>query len=91
MTLCDKLKSEGYVISDCPFCGYKLSQFPMFCVLKPIHSEEYLMAKLNKGHFLGGDNGYAVNCVGCGARGGSDTSPRVAIKKWNRRAQAENG
>lgn len=85
MTICEKIISEGYVISDCPFCGCKLSDFPMICILKPIHSEEYLIAKLNKGHFLGGDNGYAVHCIHCGAIGGSDTDPRTAIKKWNSR------
>lgn len=91
MTLCEKIISEGYTISNCPFCGFKLSEMPMVCVLRPVHSEEYLIAKLNKGHFLGSDNSYAVNCVGCGATGGWDTEPRNAIKKWNRRTDNGEG
>ena len=86
MTLCEKLVSEGYAISaPCPFCGADLSQFPLFSLLRPVHSEEYLLVKLNKGHFLGGDNGYEVRCIKCGASSGRDTSPRVAIDKWNTR------
>jgi hypothetical protein len=86
LTLCETLISEGYAISEnCPFCGEDLSAFPLFVILKPVHSEEYLIAKLNKGHFLGGDNGYEVRCIRCGASGGRDTSPREAINKWNNR------
>ena len=74
-----------YQIAPCPFCGEDLSQYPIFMILRPVHSEEYLIAKLNKGHFLGGDNGYSVQCIVCGASGGRDTLPDLAVKLWNTR------
>lgn len=86
MTIEERLKGQSIRLSDCPFCGCKMSEFPLFMTLKPVHSEEYLMAKLEHGHFLGGDNGYAVSCPTCGAKGGRDTSPEVACKKWNMRS-----
>lgn len=41
----------------CPFCGLDLSSknIPQIMTVRPVHSEEYLIAKLNKGHFLGSD------------------------------------
>lgn len=87
MTIADRLETKGIRLSDCPFCGCKLSDFPLFMTVKPVHSEEYLMAKLERGHFLGGDNGYAVNCPYCGAAGGRDNIPEVACENWNRRSE----
>ena len=93
MAILERLTNKGIKIKDCPFCGCKLSDFPIVMILRPEHSEEYLLAKLNKGHFLGFDNGYLVRCIHCGASGGRDTCPEQAVKKWNRRAgngKAEN-
>ena len=86
MTIAERLEAKGVTLDDCPFCGCKMSDFPLFMTLKPVHSEEYLMAKLEHGRFLGGDNGYAVNCPDCGATGSRDTSPEYACEKWNRRS-----
>ncbi len=87
--LCDNYRLDTTKVSatlkPCPFCGTDLSDYPLIMVLKPVYSEEYLIAKLNKGHFLGGDNGYEVRCIKCGASGGRDTIPEVAVQKWNRR------
>ncbi|MDE5862573.1 MAG: Lar family restriction alleviation protein [Ruminococcus sp.] len=85
MTIAERLEAKNIRLSDCPFCGCKMSDFPLFDTLKPVHSEEYLMAKLEHGRFLGSDNGYAVNCPDCGATSGRDTSPEYACEKWNRR------
>ena len=89
-----KLKPVGKIddleeIKDCPFCGCKLSEFPVVMILHPYRSEEYLMEKLKKGHFLGHDNGYVVDCIQCGACSGVDTTPELAIKKWNRRGKSD--
>ncbi|MBQ3566802.1 MAG: Lar family restriction alleviation protein [Oscillospiraceae bacterium] len=85
MTISERLQSEKVKINDCPFCGCKLSEFPYVMIVQPVRSDEYLLAKLNKGDFLGGENGYHVHCINCGASGGRDTIPEVAINKWNRR------
>ena len=81
MTIAERLESKNIRHSDCPFCGSRMSDFPLFDTLKPVHSEEYLMAKLEHGRFLGSDNGYAVNCPDCGATSGRDTSPEYACEK----------
>lgn len=83
MTIAERLKEKNIQLLDCPFCGCKLSDFPLFMTVKPVHSEEYLIAKLEHGRFLGNDNGYAVNCPYCGATGSRDTSPEYACEKWN--------
>lgn len=87
MTIAELLKAKGIKIKDCPFCGCKLSDFPIIMILQTEHSEEYLLAKLNKGQFLGSENGYLVRCIHCGASGGRDTNPEQAVKKWNRRSE----
>lgn len=89
MTIAERLEEQNVKLSDCPFCGCKLSDFPLFMTLKPVHSEEYLIAKLERGHFLGGDNGYAVKCPYCGASGGRDNLPFFACENWNRRKKAQ--
>ncbi len=86
MTISERLQYKKVKIDDCPFCGCKLSEFPYVMIVQPVRSDEYLLAKLNKGDFLGGENGYHVHCINCGASGGRDTMPEVAINKWNRRA-----
>lgn len=85
MTIIERLESKNVRLADCPFCGCKMSDFPLLMTLKPVHSEEYLMAELEHGRFLGNDNSYTVTCIRCGATGGKDTCPEVACKKWNRR------
>lgn len=71
----------------CPFCGLDLSSknIPQVMTVRPVHSEEYLIAKLNKGHFLGSDNYYNVQCLQCGATGQRGVTPQAAIKNWNKR------
>ncbi|MCM1315094.1 MAG: Lar family restriction alleviation protein [Prevotella sp.] len=88
MTIAELLEEQNIRLLDCPFCGCKISDFSLFITLKPVHSEEYLMAKLEHGRFLGSDNGYAVNCPDCGATSGRDTSPKFACKNWNRRSES---
>lgn len=87
--LCDNYRLDiskaSAMLKPCPFCGANLSDYPLVMILKPVYSEEYLIAKLNKGHFLGGDNGYEVRCIQCGASGGRDNIPEVAMQKWNKR------
>lgn len=87
--LCENYRLDTSKVSamlkPCPFCGTDLSDFPLVMILLPVRSEEYLMAKLSKGRFLGADNGYEVKCIQCGATGGSDTVPEIAVQKWNRR------
>lgn len=78
-------------LKPCPFCGTDLSSkfFPQVMTVRPVHSEEYLIAKLNKGHFLGSDNYYSVQCIQCGASGARGLTKEHAIEAWNRRA--DNG
>ena len=72
-------------IQHCPFCGKDLSEFPEVMLVEPYRSEEYLMAKLQKGHFLGTDNGYSVRCIVCGGQGPIGMSKQEALDKWNLR------
>ena len=75
-------------LKPCPFCGMDLSSenFPQVMTVRPVHSEEYLIAKLNKGHFLGSDNYYNVQCIQCGATGERGLTKEDAIDNWNQRA-----
>ena len=75
-------------LKPCPFCGTELTTqyFPQVMTVRPVHSEEYFIAKLNKGHFLGSDNYYNVVCIKCGATGARGVTKKVAIEAWNRRA-----
>ena len=72
-------------ISYCPFCCKDLSEFPEVMLIEPYRSEEYLIAKLNKGHFLGSDNGYVVRCIVCGGQSPIGMTKEEAKKKWNLR------
>lgn len=85
MRLCQILRSANVKLKPCPFCGEDMNKFPLFMTVKPLHSDEYLIAKLNKGHFLGGENGYAVKCPRCNGQGPRDTNVVFAINKWNTR------
>ncbi len=73
----------------CPFCGAELKEFPKIMVVVPVHSEEYLLAKLNKGCFLGTDNWFHVQCVRCGASGARGLSRMEALTRWNERGHSE--
>lgn len=72
----------------CPFCGTELKEFPPIMTVVPVHSEEYLITKLNKGHFLGTDNWFHVRCVKCGASGARGLDRVEAITRWNERGHS---
>lgn len=72
-------------LKPCPFCGAKLSEFPFYMIIQPVHSEAYLLAKLFKQRFLGNDNGFAVKCITCGSQGARGLTRQEAAEKWNRR------
>ncbi len=72
----------------CPFCGTELNQFPKVMVVVPVHSEEYLLAKLKKGCFLGTDNWFHVQCVQCGATGARGPDRVEALTRWNERGHS---
>ena len=80
-------KSEELL--PCPFCGTNLSDFPKVMTVKPVRSEEYLLAKLKAKKIIGSDAGYNVFCVQCGALGARGMSKEEAIKKWNMRKNYE--
>lgn len=73
----------------CPFCGKELKEYPEVMVVVPVHSEEYLLAKLNKGHFLGTDNWFHVKCIQCGATGARGLDRIEALTRWNERGHSE--
>lgn len=73
----------------CPFCGAELSGFPKVMIVVPVHSEEYLLAKLNKGCFLGTDNWFQVRCIKCGAAGARGLDRVEALTRWNERGHSE--
>lgn len=72
----------------CPFCGTELKEYPMVMIVTPVHSEEYLLAKLNKGDFLGTDNWFHVNCIRCGATGARGLDRSEALTRWNERGHS---
>lgn len=82
---CEILRNSKVKLKPCPFCGEDVNNYPLLITIQPLHSDEYLLAKLNKGHFLGHANGYTVTCPHCGARGSSDTCVIFAVNKWNNR------
>ena len=69
----------------CPFCGTELKEYPKVMVVVPVHSEEYLLAKLNKQMFLGTDNWFNVRCVRCGSTGARGLDRVEALTRWNER------
>lgn len=73
----------------CPFCGRELKKFPKVMVVVPVHSEEYLLAELNKGQFLGTDSWLHVQCIKCGASGARGLDEIEAIMRWNERKGEE--
>ncbi len=88
----DEMRSRGqYNPSDmerlkpCPFCGTRLDDFPIFTVVPPVHTDEYLQWKLNNGHFLGTDNWFNARCIQCGATGQRGIDRYAAVKNWNMR------
>lgn len=85
----DNKKSE-YPIEPlpCPFCGTDVKQYPVIMIVEPVHSEEYLLAKLNKGHFLGTDNWYHVRCIRCGSTGARGSNRKEALERWNERGHS---
>ncbi|MBR3771638.1 MAG: hypothetical protein IKL07_05160 [Clostridium sp.] len=72
----------------CPFCGAQLKEFPMVMIVTPVHNEEYLLAKLNKGNFLGTDNWFHVHCIRCGSTGGRGQDRVEALIRWNERGHS---
>lgn len=72
----------------CPFCGAELKELPMVMIVVPVHSEEYLLAKLNKEHFLGTDNWFHVHCIQCGATGARGVDRVEALTRWNERGHS---
>lgn len=73
----------------CPFCGKELKEYPMVMIVVPVHSEEYLIAKLNKGLFLGTENWFNVRCIQCGASGARGLDRAEAIIRWNERGHSD--
>lgn len=74
-------------LKPCPFCGTNLSVFPQVMTVRPVRSEEYLLAKLEHKLIIGSDAGYNVFCVKCGVLGARGMTKEEAIEKWNRRAK----
>lgn len=72
----------------CPFCGVELKDYPMVMIVEPVRSEEYLLAKLNKGQFLGTDNWFHVHCIKCGATGARGLDRIEALTRWNERGHS---
>lgn len=72
----------------CPFCGTELKEFPKIMVVVPVHSEEYLLAELNKARFLGSDNYFHVRCIQCGATGARGLDRVEALTRWNERGHS---
>lgn len=72
----------------CPFCGTELKEYPKVMIVVPVHSEEYLIAKLNKGDFLGTDNWFHVHCIHCGATGARGHDRIEALTLWNERGHS---
>lgn len=68
-------------LKPCPFCGSALNEFPQFMTVKPVRSEEYLLAKLKAKQIIGSDAGYNVFCVQCGCLGARGMTKEEAIKK----------
>lgn len=73
---------------QCPFCGTELKEFPKVMIVVPVHSEEYLLAKLNKKHFLGTDNWFQVQCIQCGSTGARGLNRVEALTRWNERGHS---
>lgn len=78
--------SEYEIVKPCPFCGTDLSNFPIIMTVQRVHSDEYLIAKLERKHIIGSDADYAVHCIQCGAVGQRGRTRELAIRYWNRRA-----
>lgn len=76
-------------LKPCPFCGTDLNQFPDVMTVKPVHSEEYLLAKLRAKKIIGSDAGYNVFCVQCGCLGARGMDKDEAVNKWNRRMEVK--
>lgn len=72
-------------LKPCPFCGTDLSEYPEVMTVKPVRSDEYLLAKLEHKKIIGSDAGYNVFCVKCGCLGARGRSKEESIVKWNRR------
>lgn len=72
----------------CPFCGAELKEFPKVMIVIPVHSEEYLLAKLNNGNFLGTDNWFHVRCIKCGSTGARGVDRLEALTRWNERGHS---
>lgn len=74
-------------MKDCPFCGTDLNEFPEVMTVKPVRTEEYLLAKLEHKQIIGSDAGYEVVCVQCGAIGPRGMSKDEAKANWDRRGK----
>lgn len=72
----------------CPFCGTELKEYPKVMIVVPVRSEEYLLAELEHGRFLGTDNWFHVNCIRCGATGASGQDREEALTRWNERGHS---
>ncbi|MEG1550654.1 MAG: Lar family restriction alleviation protein [Oscillospiraceae bacterium] len=80
-----KEKTMRNSIKPCPFCGAKLNDFHTILTVTPVHSDDYLIAKLEHKQIIGSDSYYAVCCIICGSSGKSGYTKEEAIKNWNRR------
>lgn len=80
--------SEGInmiMLKDCPFCGTNLNEFPKVMIIRPVHSDEYLIKKLENKKIIGSDADYAVHCIQCGVVGKRGHDRITAAQYWNRR------
>lgn len=82
--------AEYETVKPCPFCGTDLQDFPIIMIVTPVHSDEYLIAKLERKHIIGSDADYAVHCIQCGAVGERGHTREEAIRYWNRRANSSD-
>lgn len=80
---------EDLKLKPCPFCGTELKEFPKVMIVRPVHSDEYLIAKIQKKMIIGSDSYYAVHCIQCGVVGKRGATKEEAIEAWNRRAENE--
>ncbi len=73
-------------LKPCPFCGTDLNEFPKVMIIRPVHSDEYLIQKLKSKKIIGSDSYYAVHCIQCGAVGKRAADRLKAGEYWNNRA-----
>lgn len=65
-----------------------LDEFPKVMTVKPVRTDEYLLAKLEHKKIIGSDAGYNVFCVQCGCLGARGVTKEEAAIKWNSRVDS---